>query len=66
MYDTDDLSAWGRLNSQQVEILPYPPSSLVAAVNTDKSSSRMDPRVSQDWLDNVDAVCFNLRVDPGG
>ncbi|KAK9001135.1 hypothetical protein V6N11_082926 [Hibiscus sabdariffa] len=34
----DKLSAWGSLNSQQVETFSCPPLPLVAAVDTDKSS----------------------------
>ncbi|KAK8623953.1 hypothetical protein V6N13_065313 [Hibiscus sabdariffa] len=62
----DKLSAWGRLNSQEVVTLPSPPSSMVVDVETAKSSMQIDPLVLQDWFGRADAVCFNPQVDPGG
>ncbi|KAK8602121.1 hypothetical protein V6N12_051939 [Hibiscus sabdariffa] len=65
----DRLSAWGRLHSQEAVTLDQPPLSLHALVYADKGSCLRDPGLPQIWLGNANAnanaVCFNLRVDPG-
>ncbi|KAK8480218.1 hypothetical protein V6N11_045166 [Hibiscus sabdariffa] len=64
--DCLELSTWGRINSKETVTLPSPPSSLVAEVDKDKSSSLIDSLMPQDWFGNANAVCFNLQVDLGG
>ncbi|KAK8565985.1 hypothetical protein V6N13_021055 [Hibiscus sabdariffa] len=51
---------------EETVTLPSPPSSLVAEVDKDKSSSLIDSLMPQDWFGNANAVCFNLQVDLGG
>ncbi|KAK8515136.1 hypothetical protein V6N12_001295 [Hibiscus sabdariffa] len=62
----DKLATWGRLNAHEVMNLASPPSSMVADVETGKSSLQTDPLMMQDWFGHADVVCFNPRVDPGG
>ncbi|KAL4281343.1 hypothetical protein GQ457_03G023890 [Hibiscus cannabinus] len=58
----DKLAAWGRLNSQDVLTLPSPPSSLLAVVEADKNSTRLDPLELQDYWSREPNGIYSKKV----
>ncbi|KAK8644210.1 hypothetical protein V6N13_123522 [Hibiscus sabdariffa] len=61
----DRIAALGRTSSRSGELLPNPPTTLIALVEEDKECDLVDLDMSE-WFRAANTKCFNLIDGPGG